>query len=66
LKKKLAASADATAEALSKVSAIASGIGTMKIKKAKGKAAAVIHFRPRKKKPPAARKQTNDRAIRAK
>ena len=65
LKNIFAASADATFEAVSKKSAMRSGIGTMKIRKANGKAAAAIHLRPRKKNPPAAMKQTNDSAMSA-
>src|ERR1700719_4743769 len=66
LKKKLAASAEASFEAVSRASAIASGIGTMKIRKTNGKATVVIHFRPRKRNPPAASKKTKERAINAK
>jgi len=62
-KNRLAASVEANLEAVSRVSAIASGIGTMKIRKANGNAVAAIHFRPRKRNPPAVSKQTKDKDI---
>lgn len=67
-KKRLATSADADFEANSRASRMGSGIGTMKKRYAKGKAADRIQSRPRKKNPPAARQQRNDNvnsAIRA-
>src|SRR6266513_632868 len=63
-KKRLATSAEAYFEAVSSASAIASGIGTMKMRYARGKAAARIQSRPKKKKPPAARQHRNDRVSR--
>src|SRR6516165_8042956 len=63
LKNRAAASAEASLKAVSRQSTARSGRGTMKIKKATGKAAAAIQLRPRKRNPPAARKQMNDKAI---
>src|SRR5438132_11250126 len=63
-KRRLATSAAADFEAVSSASAIASDIGTMKMRKPRGKAAARIQSRPKKKKPPAARQQRNDRVSR--
>src|SRR5207247_8766203 len=56
-KKRLATSAEAYFEAVSSVSAIASGIGTMKMRYANGKAAARIQLHPKKKNPRAVRQQ---------
>src|SRR5207253_1540280 len=63
-KKRLATSAEAYFDAVSSASAIASGIGTMKMRYANGKAAARIQLRPKKKNPPAVRQQRNDRVSR--
>src|SRR5262249_16761958 len=60
-KKTFATSAEAYLEAVSSAFAIASGIGTMKMRYASGKAAARIQSLPRKKKPPAAIQQRKDR-----
>src|SRR6059036_462386 len=60
-----AASADASFDAVSNQSTIPSGSGTMQIRNATGKAADAIHFLPRKTNPPATRRHTNDRAIKA-
>ena len=66
LKNRFAASAEASFSPVSMVTAMALGMGTMKIKNANGKLAAAIHRFPRKRNPPAARRQTNDRVINAK
>ena len=63
LKNRAAASAEASFDAVSSHSTILSGSGTMKTKNAKGNAAAAIHFRPRKRNPPAEIRQTNENAI---
>src|SRR5581483_2858004 len=61
-KRRFATSAEADLDAFSRATAIASGIGTMKIRNATGKAAARIHALPRNRKPPAVRQQKNESA----
>jgi len=62
LKSKFAASVEASCEAVSRFVAIMSGIGTMKIRNATGKTAAAVQSRPRKKRTPAQKKDTNESA----
>ena len=57
-----AADAEAICEAVSSRCNTRSGRGTRKMRKAIGKAVAVIHFRPRNTKPPADRKHTKLKA----
>src|ERR1039457_7641884 len=65
LKNRSAASAEASLEAVSSKSTARSGRGTMKRRKAMGKVAAASHLRPIKRKPPEARRQTNESVISA-
>src|SRR6266404_6107570 len=63
LKKKSAASVDASFEAFSRESTTPSGRGTAKMRNANGKAAAAIHFPPRNRKPPAPNKQMKETVV---
>src|SRR5436305_10536533 len=59
----LATSAEASLDAFSRKYTVASGKGTMKIRKKSGNMAEYAHLLPRKRKAPAIAKQTNDSAI---